>query len=259
MKQYDINEIGAEMLLNRLYPEMEDKWIARCEGTFYRNYMGDHISVYDDSDEVVLSRDGFISLLPDGLLSGEEDLRGGNFADKYKKLTQRMKLYKEAFLPIDTFAFRQRLHIEQMTSALLENKLAYLLKSIWNYDIEAETNPYVREVAVMLPYVSKMRANLRSIAKLLGSLFDCRAMMKTGRYSHEDSTRYWIPSVEYQLLIPNLTAEQYKKLKADIEPLQTFLSEWLIPAAMRCEITIKHHRQPQKVGDGLMLSYNSEL
>ena len=83
--------------------------------------------------------------------------------------------------------------------------------------------------------------------------------MKTGRYSHVDSTRYWIPKVEYQLLIPDLSSEEYHKLKADIEPLQQFIAEWMIPAEVRCEMTIKHHRQPQTVGERMILDYNTEF
>lgn len=256
---HDISQISAEMLLNYLFPELREKWVARYAGTFYRNYNHDHLSIYEDTAEVVLARDGFLKLLPESLLSDENELKGGNFSEKYQKLEQRKRLFKEAFLPFDTFAFKQKLRIEQQTSELLEEKLTYLLKTCFNYDITAEQNPYIREMAVLLPYVSKLRADFSSISKLLGTLIGCKTKLLIGRYSHADSTRYWIPNVEFQLLIPDMTAEEYRKLKDDIMPLQQFIAEWFIPAEVRCEISIKHHGQPQVTGKHLVLDYNTEL
>jgi hypothetical protein len=112
---------------------------------------------------------------------------------------------------------------------------------------------------VVLPYISELRANFSRIAKLLGVLMGCKTKMKVNRYSDEDSTRCWVPNVEYQLLIPGLSAEEYRKLKNDVVPLQQFISEWLMPVEVRCEITIKHHNQPQNAGEGLILDYNTEF
>lgn len=250
----DISEIRAEVLLNYLYPEMAGEWIARCEGSFYRNYSDDLMSLFEDR-EVVLSRDGLLKLLPDGLISDESELTG-NVADNYQKLTARIKLLKEAFLPIDTFFFRQKLNIEQKTSELLKEKLSFLLKKYWGYDIAAENNRYVKEVAVLLPYVSRLRADLGSIGRLLGDIVGCPAEMKLGRYSEEDSTRWWLPKVEYQLLIPELTPEEYTNLREEIVPLQQFVAEWLIPVEMKCEINIRwREKRPQRA----MLDYNVKV
>jgi len=255
----DISQISAEMLLNYLYPDMGDQWIARCLGTFYRNYNDDQLSVYEETKEVILARDGFLKLLPESLLSSEDELKGGDFAEKFKMLEKRRRLLKEAFLPFDTISFRQRMHIEQQITHLLDVKLDYMLKTFFHYDRAKETNPYVRKIAVLLPYVSKLRADFSGMAKLLGTIMGCRIKLKLGRYSQTDSTLHWIPSVEYQLLIPDLTAEQYDKLLADILPLQAFIAEWFTPAEVRCKISIKHHRQPQITGNKLILNYNTEL
>ena len=67
-----IPEISAEMLLNLLYPELEDKWIAHHDGTFYRNYSRDVLSLSPEEAEVSLSRDSILGLLPRNLLSPEE-------------------------------------------------------------------------------------------------------------------------------------------------------------------------------------------
>lgn len=256
---YDISQISAEMLLNYFYPELREKWVARYAGTFYRNYNNDHLSVFEESAEVVLARDGFLKLLPEALLSDENELRGGHALEKSQQLEKKKKLFQEAFMPFNTFSFRQKMNMEQKLSEILRNKLDYLLKTFFHYDLAAETNPYIKKIAVLLPYVSKFRADFGSVARMLGLLFGCKTQLKVGRYSCKDSTRYWIPNVEYQLLMPGLSAEEYRKLKEDITPLQQFIAEWMMPAEVRCEITIKHHRQPQMVGEGMILDYNTEF
>ena len=57
-KRNDIAEIKAEVLLNYLYPEMSSMWTARMEGTFYRNYNHDALTINVDEHDVTLARDG---------------------------------------------------------------------------------------------------------------------------------------------------------------------------------------------------------
>ena len=45
----NIAEASAEMLLNYLYPEVERKWIAHGEGSFYRNYTNDLLDFDDET------------------------------------------------------------------------------------------------------------------------------------------------------------------------------------------------------------------
>ena len=85
----NLSQIRAEVLLNYLYPEMESQWIAIDKGTFYRNYNQDALSIDEKEKKVVLARDGFLRLLPDGLLTKNDDLRGEDFAAKYKELEWR--------------------------------------------------------------------------------------------------------------------------------------------------------------------------
>ena len=61
----NIAEASAEMLLNYLYPEVERKWIAHGEGSFYRNYTNDLLDFDDETMDAWLARDTFLRLLPD--------------------------------------------------------------------------------------------------------------------------------------------------------------------------------------------------
>lgn len=257
-KQNNLSEIKAEMLLNYLYPELETQWIAKHKGTFSRNYCEDSLSVNEAEAKVSLSRNGFLNLLPQGLITVNDELKNGDFQEKYAGLKKRERLLKEAFLPFDTFAFRRHLHIEHIFSDLLDDKLRYLLKQYFHYDIDAETNRYVEKTAVLLPYVNRLRGNFGFIRNLLIALIGCEVEMISGRYSQTDNTRHWLPRVKYHLLVHDLTAREYQKLTTEISPLCQFINEWFIPFEMKCDILIKDY-QPSVLNEQLTLNYNTIL
>lgn len=254
-----IPEIGAEMLLNLLYPELEEKWIAHHDGTFYRNYNQDVLSLSLEEGRVWLSRDSLLGLLPQGVLSGEEDLKKGDWSEKHKELERRIKILSEAFLPIDTFAFRRLLKAEKGVEDLLGDKLSYILKNYFGYDLEAEQNPYVREFAVLLPCIRERRGDFALIRSLLASVFNCEVIMSERRYSQSDSSRQWLPELRYELIIPGLTAGEFRDLNRDIQPLRDFLSEWFMPVEVHLELLVKQPRAARTSSIEGVLDYNTEL
>lgn len=255
-KRNKISEASAEMLLNYLYPEMERKWVAKHEGAFYRNYNYDLLDVDAGAATVTLTRDGFLRLLPQGLLTTDEELKGDDDGSKFRELEQRRRILQDAFLPFDSFAFIKKLSIERKASELLDNKLAYLLKEYFGFDIEAEQNPLVRQAAVLLPYVSMWRGDFAFIRNLLAALMHCDVEMTIGRYSHVDTTVCWLPKVRYELMMPGLTPEGYREQREVLQPLADFMREWFIPFDVYCEILIKDHTRAAKEQ---VLDYNVEL
>lgn len=255
----DISEIRAELLLNYLYPEAFNQWTAQNEGSFFRNYNSDLLTIDEDHKTVQTARDSFIKLLPQGLLTQETDLKGEDSAEKYKKLELRLRLLREVFKPFDTYRFRESTYLEHQAASLLQGKLSYILKTYFDVDIETIENAYVREAAILLPYVSRRRGDFGFIANLLETLLHCKVNMMTGRYSHSDTTRYWLPMVRYELIIPGLTPEAYREKDKDIEPLREFLSEWLIPFEVWCQIVIKEFNVELQGKTRLTLGYNTEI
>lgn len=255
----NMSEISAEMLLNFLYPEEIDQWVVKDKGTFYRNYTPDVLSVDAKARYVALSRDGFIKLLPQGLITTDNELKGDDFYDKYVALSNRKQLLQEVFKPIDSFTFRRRLHIERKVSQLLNDKATYLLKKFYHFDLSKEKNPYVKTLAMLLPNISKLRANFGIVRDLLQILVGCEVEMTTGRYSEKDDTRCWLPWLKYDLLIDDLTTPQYNLLRKDMLELEQFINEWFMPFDVKCSLRIKQHGYPCKVEENLTLDYNTEL
>lgn len=257
--QTQIPQIRAEMLLNFLYPELEERWIARHDGTFYRNYNQDILSLRPEEKEVSLSRDGFLNLLPKGLLSMEDELRQGDINTTHRELEDQLKVLREAFLPFDSIAFRRQLRIERQISELLDDKLGWILKTYFGFDLAAEKNPYVREFAVLLPYIRQIRGDFGMVRRLLSIVFDCEVVFSERRFSELDSTRFWLPAARYELLKDNLSAADCQKLYDQIQPLTAFLEEWYMPMEIHLEIVIRHHQVTPTVDGGQVLDYNVEL
>ena len=256
----NISQVSAEMLLNYLFPEMEGQWLADNKGSFYRNYSRDILALYADEKRVELSRDGFLKLLPQGLMGGENDLRNAkDVLEKSKELEHRKHLLHEAFLPLDTLHFRRYMQIEQKVAAILSDKIEYILKQYFSFDLTAEQNPYVRSLAVLLPFAKNTRANMLMMRRILSKLLGCQVIMTQGRYSESDSTRSWVPMVRYDLIMPGLDAETYKARSAELEPLANFIREWFMPAEVYCQIKIKEYGQPQRTNMRLTLNYNTEV
>ena len=141
----------------------------------------------------------------------------------------------------------------------MDSKLEYVLKTYFHYDLAAETNEYVRELARLLPFVSQLRGDLLLVRNLLASLFNCHVECQRGRYSETDNTRRWFPLITYELLIEDMKAEEYRQMLMDMEPVKQFIGEWLIPFDVKCDIVVKWHHQPPLISQNLVLDYNSEL
>ena len=260
MDNYDISQISAEMLLNYLYPEMAEEWIPDNKGTFYRNYNRDILALYPEEKRVELSRDSFLKLLPQGVLAQENDLRGAkDVIAKSKELEHRIHILNEAFLPFDTLHFRRTIRIEQQIADLVRDKVGYILKTYYDFDITEETNPYVKAMAMLLPYAKRWRGDFPMLRNAMEILFGCPVRMSKGRYSYTDSTLGWLPYIRFELQIPDLDVKGYQTTNNELKYFADFVAEWFIPAEMVCQIKIKEHGIAQLVNSRLMLDYNTEL
>ncbi len=252
-------DISAEFLLNQFYPDWMDEWTVDCAGTFYRNYSPDLLAVDEETRTVRLARDSFLRLLPEGMIAKDNALRGENFKEKHERLLKRKEILRELFKPIDTLAFRFRLHAENQARQLSREGLTFLLRHYFSYDLDKESDPYIQKIAPLLPFVSHLRANYAFLRDLLAQLFGHEVEMRRGKYHWEEGSAYAMPAVGYFLLIPDLTAEDYAESRKAIEPLERFIREWFIPFDTYCVIRPKWHGKPSTLGEALTLDYDTEL
>ena len=258
IEQTNIAEIKAEVLLNHLYPELADQWIVKNKGTFYRNYSEDAMRIDEESGTVSLSRNGFLRLLPQGLITTDDELKGKDFHAKYEELKLRRSQLEELFRPFDSWAFRKTVQVEKQLSELLDGKLDALLKTYFRVDRATEPNAYVREMMGLLPMVSRLRADFGRIGDILSSLLGYHVTTEISRYDWSGWRQDAQPMVLYRAWIPGLKAEDYKALKEDLAAMKDFICEWFIPFDTYCEIEVKSE-ELATLDYQLTLDYNTRL
>lgn len=238
----NISALRAEVLLNHLYPEQSDSWVVSNKGTFYRNYSEDVLQLDANLSQVSLSRDGLLRLLPQGLVNTKDEL----------------KTAEELFVPFDSWRFRDSLRAEEDFAYLLENRLNIILKTYYGVDIEAETNPLIREMMKLLPLSRSIRGNFHKIGDILKALLNKRVTTHITCYNWSDKTVDTQPMVCYKVWVPDLTSEDYKELEKNIETLKNFLVEWFIPFDTYCAIEIKAEKNTS-LNNAMLLNYNTKL
>lgn len=255
----DINltEAGAEMLLGYLYPELGGDWKVWAKGTFYRNYNPDIMRLDPGMGEVELSRDSFLKVLPESFLSTAEE---GRTKAGMEAAQRRRRILEDAFAPLDTHSFNERLSLERQVSGLLEIKLQYILQTYFGFDLAAEQNPYVSQVAGMLPYVSHLRGDVSLVAHLLEVVLGCKVETDLShRYSQTDSTKAWLPQVRFDIIMPDLSAQEYRSQMELLTPFALFLREWFLPFDMQSRFALRQHRDTLLKDAVPVLDYNIEL
>lgn len=257
--EQNLKEVSSEMLLHYLHPEMDEEWKVENQGTFYRNFNSDLIAYDEEKGEVQLARDSFTKLLPPGMLFSDKSLKGRGQKNKINKLNDRQSMLRDMFQPFDNMSFLQRISVEREMAALLDDSLNYVLTTLFHYDITKEENPYIRQLAGLLPLVRNLRGDYHLMRAVLSSLFDCEVSYSLGRYSETDQTRTWIPKVSYELLIEGLTPESYEKMNNYVNEVCAFLKEWFFSFETELVLKIKWHNQSWNETRYWLLEYNTEL
>lgn len=254
-----IQEIRAELLLNSLYPDHDKHWLVTAQGTFYRNYNSDLMSIDSEAGTVRLARDGLLKLLPSELISPPDELRGEGFDKNRDKMLWRQTLLREAFAPFDTVQFAHSMNIERQVSSLLSERDEYILSNYFGINLDDTTDPLVRKAASLLPRISSLRGDLGMVRNLLSVLLQSPVEMDLShRYSQTCSDRNWMPMVRYYVIKPGLSAAAYNEAMAALRPLADFVREWFIPCDIVSRIEYRQHKDSGNVQQQVVLDYNTE-
>ena len=253
LKDIEQQELKAEMLLSTYYPEVGE-WNARYGSFFSRNYSGDLRSVHEETNTVELSRNGLYELIPEKLFFNEEELRfleSRDLAFKLSEVYEEEKNIKAYFEPFDSYFFNQSLRLQKIGTHMLDNKTKLLLKLFFDYDIDAEENPFVKMLAPLLTHVADIRADIDLLSKILSTILDCKV-------------EYRILSPDKMLFIVNklqLTSKEYAQFMKDLKPLFHFVQYWFMPMEMECDYRVKDFEQRFILSDerALVLDYNTQI
>ena len=251
------------MLLGHLFPEYELLWTVRSRGTFYRNYSADVMDIDEDELTIDIARDGILKLLPPALLTGDFELTKNNaegqkhrkdFKARYDEMKRRLHLLEEAFLPIDTFNFRKNLATERYIEEILEIKVEHVLKQYFNFDISKENDPLVKKAALLLPFVTNRRGDIRFIKRLIENIADRKVKIRKSAYSDTDNSLYWMQKIDFDIVVDNLNEETYRDEEKRLEGLLQFMGNYLVPIDIFCSFNIVG-----KNTDVKLLNYNTNV
>lgn len=235
------------MLLNYLYPEKTDLWIVHHHGSFNRGYNAELLDVDEENNIVEIARNGFLDLLPKEMIAPESEYH--NNAD-FEEVRRRINMTKEAFLPIDVFAFRDNMKVEREAAEILDARFSYLLKNYFGIDLEEIHNPYLKVAVTLLPSVAKHRGNLKYVHLLLRTVMKREVEMEVMKSSNVDYPEAWLPMVRYDIIAEGLDREQYLKMKGEVNELAQFIDDWYIGAEVILKIRIRSRVK------GNILGYN---
>lgn len=225
----EVSDIKSEMLLNYLFPEMEERWCVNNLGVFYRNYSGDLISFDSKSNDIDLSRDGFLKLLPTGLISREDIYKSEDRGEALAQERERQILLQEFFRPFDSIHFRRYLKMERYVSDLHNSKIAIVLRNIFGVEIESIESPYAQRFAVLLPLINRYKGDMNRLQDLISVVAGCEVRKCVGRYSEGDRKEMSLPEVHYNIIMDELSSEEYIEAQREMRSLEDFLREWFVP------------------------------
>ena len=175
-KDIENQELSAELLIETYFPDVKE-WKASYGSFFSRNYTGDLKSVNPNMNSLSLSRNGIYDILPEKMFFDVEELRfkeSRELASRISEIYEEEKNIKDYFMPFDSFFFNQSLRLHKVSSHIVDHEVEILLKLYYDYDIEAEENKYVRQLAPSLLHVVELRSNLDALANMLTEIVQCR-------------------------------------------------------------------------------------
>ena len=252
-KDPDNQELLAELLLSVYFPNVKN-WNASYGSFFSRNYSGDLRSVHTDTNTVKLSRNGLYDILPEKIFFDVDELRFKESRDLAQRITEiyeEEKNIKDYFLPLDSFFFNQSCQYHATANYLVDNKTKWLVKLLFDYDIDAEENPFVKQMAPLLLHVAEIRANLGLISQILSEILDCRVDYHV---NHQEEVLFVIHK-------RNLSGTEYHAFMRDLKPLFDFVTYWFVSMDMDCIYKVKDYYQPFILSNErpLVLDYNTQI
>lgn len=245
-------------------------------GSFFRNYCEDIIEISNElnSDKycVGLSRDGIFHSMPETLFFPENRLvtidakrsdRKSNFIseailEEIKKQNDEKNMLQVFFGFFDTQYFNIGLKLENEVYDIEKHRIHLILKHCFDFDLENETNPFIKKLAPFLIHAYQIRGNTFLIQQLLSVILHQRVEIKRQLICF-DNLPEPIPGFTFVVHIEGLSLKEYKELNTVYEPFFCFVNEWFLPAEAEFSFKIKDKSQLFVMEKPLILDYNTQL
>ena len=167
------------------------------------------------------------------------------------EIYEEEKNIKAYFMPFDSYFFNQSLRLSKVVGPMIDGKTELLLKTLFDYHIEDEKNPYVRQMAPLLLNVTEIRGDFNVIAKVLAVVLDCEVEYKL---LHQDELLFVVHK-------RGMNSKEYLAFMKELKPLFDFVQYWFVPMEMDCVYKVKDYGQAFVLSSerALVLDYNTQI
>jgi hypothetical protein len=274
-KNIPIEDIRAESIIAVMFDDIIPE--VRNLGSFYRNYCEDIIRIGNESDResivVELSRDGIYYLLPETLFFLENRLlikkskniinseiaNESAIKDEVKKQNAEKKHLFAFFKFFDIQYFETKLLLEKEIFDLENNQINFILKNLFDYDLDKEENEYIKKIAPLLIYCSRIRGDLLLLSEILSAALKHRVEINK-RNIFIDQSSESVVLIEFIVHIEGLSLKEYQELTTMYKPFLYFINEWFFPAGEDYVYKIKDTTQKFDLNEKqIILDYNTQL
>lgn len=237
----------AEFLLSVLCKNAKDFTVYYC-GDAKRNYCGELLSIDFVEKEAKICRNGLMQILPSKLLFGKEELK--NLKEYNKKKKELERFFNSNF---DRIVFLLELKWERTLSQLEGELNTLLLKDLFGIDIpkersQEESLQEIQKLARLIPGGQYLKGDVKMLARVSQDIL-----------KHEIMVTMTDDKVSFTVMIDDLTPQGYQEKKASLKIYFDKLAEWFLPYDCICSYEIKAHRRHLKLGESLILNYNTKL
>ena len=239
----NLRELKAESILS--LQDLQD-FVVEMKGIFYRNYSPDLMSNPVDKEEIELSRDGILHLLPEGLFFNEDDPKNSEIFDEKK---EKSKLF---FRPFDTEYFNLSLKLEKEINRI-SGKSNFSLTDFLSRDILPETE---EDFLSLSGFVSAIRGNEALIIDILKIILN---VPKIELIKIDNFVCSGVIRKRFIIHISNLSTEQYAQKNHQISGIFEIFKEYFLPFEIEYDFKIKDRQQKFILHENLILDYNINL
>ncbi|MCL2417498.1 MAG: hypothetical protein FWD02_06150 [Bacteroidales bacterium] len=238
----NIQEIKAESIV-ALY-DLQN-FAVEMKSIFYRNYSPDLMSNPNNKEVVELSRDGIFHLLPEGLFFEKDD-------KKFQEKKEKAMLF---FQPFDTEYFNLSLKLEKEINRICE-KYQFSLTDFLCGNVLPKSEENILNFISLSNFVNTIRGNETLIIDILKNILN---VPKIELVKNINSTSEGIIRKTFIIHISNLSAEEYARENQRVSKLFEIIKDNLLPFEIEYSFEIKDKEQEFKLGENLILGYNTNI
>lgn len=246
-------DIKAETLLAQMDLPADPE--VCMQGIFSRNYSEDLICVRNEEGKAVveLSRDGVFHLLPEGLFFEEnriKDIPNNDFEPGYTRFKEEKEYVKSFFRVFDQLYFKQTLEMEKKLNILAEKGNRIFLGEFLDERELDSDNEYISKIKTILPFVSLLRGNLALLTELL------KEILAVNKVELKKTKPFCMQFIIHR---EGLSKEEYLSMDKNMAAFFVFFCQWFLPVEMKFNYRIKDYTNPFRLGNTLLLDYNTHL